>query len=229
MANAIITHIEKPIANMLGDMLLSVGEMEYRWVQSESVSALIEWVRSTDTGVLFAGTDLVRQGDVRALAEVSASPSFRMVLVADGREEDLIREGLVQGITDVLRTPFDRRAVRKIVDSSKTPDMIHAIKMYIDEHYHQPLTLKAIAERFYINHVCLGQLFKDTYGILYKEYLAAVRVYHASDLLSRTDFRIDEIAERTGFGSTGYFAERFDQFTGMTPARYRKEFRGKTG
>ncbi|ADI00320.1 helix-turn-helix domain-containing protein [Salisediminibacterium selenitireducens] len=229
MSQVIIAHIEQPDARKLGDFLSDAGVNGYRFLQSGSGKEIIDTLKSAEVHVLITGTNLVKEGQVRTVLEASACPSFRIVLVADQKREDLIREGLAEGASAVIRTPIDVRDVRKALDPLKTPGTIHQIKTYIDEHYDQPLTLKAIAGRFYLNHVYLGQLFKDTFGVLYKDYLVTVRVQHARRLLSQTDCRIEEIAERTGFGSPEYFTERFDKVTGMTPARYRKQFRERTG
>lgn len=99
---------------------------------------------------------------------------------------------------------------------------IYKVKRYINKHYNESLTLKKIANKFYMNPVYLGQLFKKTYGVYFKDYLLAVRVEKAKQILRQTDLRIYEIAEEVGFGSPDYFVTQFEKMEGSTPSKYRQ-------
>lgn len=99
---------------------------------------------------------------------------------------------------------------------------IHKIKRYIEKHYNENLTLKKIANQFYMNPVYLGQLFKKTYGVYFKDYLLEIRVEKAKKLLKQPDVRIYEVAEQVGFGSPDYFVTQFEKSAGLTPSKYRQ-------
>jgi len=99
---------------------------------------------------------------------------------------------------------------------------IYKVKRYIDKHYNENLTLKKIASKFYMNPVYLGQLFKKTYGVYFKDYLLEVRIEKAKQILRQTDMRIYEVAEKVGFGSPDYFVTQFEKMEGSTPSKYRQ-------
>lgn len=98
---------------------------------------------------------------------------------------------------------------------------IQKIKQYIDTHFHENISLKSIAARFYMNPVYLGQLFKKTYGMYFNEYLLKLRVQEAKKMLRQTDMRIYEIAEKVGFSNADYFVTQFEKAEGVTPSEYR--------
>lgn len=100
---------------------------------------------------------------------------------------------------------------------------IHKVKKYIEENYHKNISLKHIAQRFYMNPVYLGQLFRKTYGVYFKKFLLQLRIQQAKKLLRTTDLRIYEIAEQVGFGSVDYFVTQFEKMEGFTPTEYRKQ------
>ncbi len=100
---------------------------------------------------------------------------------------------------------------------------IHRIKKYVDSHYREELTLKSIANKFFMNPVYMGQLFKKTYGIYFKDYLLQVRMCEAKKNLRQTDMRIYEVAENVGFSNSDYFVTQFEKATGVTPTQYRKK------
>lgn len=99
---------------------------------------------------------------------------------------------------------------------------IYKVKRYINRHYNENLTLKKIAGEFFMNPVYLGQLFKKTYGIYFKDYLLEVRIEKAKQILRQTDMRIYEVAEQVGFGSPDYFVTQFEKMEGSTPSKYRQ-------
>ena len=72
-----------------------------------------------------------------------------------------------------------------------------------------------------MNPVYLGHLFKRETGVFFNEYLARVRIVHASQLLRDPKLRIYDIATRVGFSSASYFVKSFKALTGMSPAKFR--------
>jgi two-component system, response regulator YesN len=97
----------------------------------------------------------------------------------------------------------------------------HKIKQYIDLHYHENISLKTIASKFFMNPVYLGQLFKKSYGIYFKDYLLQVRINEAKKQLRQSEKRIYEIAESIGFNNTDYFVTIFGKLENITPSEYR--------
>ncbi|GAE33564.1 response regulator transcription factor [Halalkalibacter akibai] len=100
---------------------------------------------------------------------------------------------------------------------------IYKLKAYVEKNYHENISLKSIASKFYMNPVYLGQLFKKTFGVYFKEYLLTLRIDEAKNLLRKTDLRVYEIAEKVGFGSTDYFVTQFEKVSKMTPTEYRNQ------
>lgn len=100
---------------------------------------------------------------------------------------------------------------------------VHKIKQYIDLHYHENISLKTIASKFFMNPVYLGQLFKKTYGIYFKDYLLQVRINEAKKQLRQSEKRIYEIAESVGFNNTDYFVTIFGKLEKITPSEYRNK------
>ena len=99
----------------------------------------------------------------------------------------------------------------------------HKIKQFVDSHYRENISLKSIAAKFFMNPVYLGQLFKKTYGIYFKDYLLQVRINEAKKLLRQSELKIYEIAERVGFNNTDYFVTMFGKFEKNTPSEYRNK------
>ena len=100
-------------------------------------------------------------------------------------------------------------------------------KKYIDEHISEKLSLKIIAENVYMSTFHLSRTFKKCYGVNISEYILSERVNRAKQYLATSDFAISEIMRMSGFDdNNSYFYQIFKKHTGITPAEYRKMFRG---
>jgi len=57
-----------------------------------------------------------------------------------------------------------------------------------------------------------------------KKYINSIRVTHAKELLSGTNYPVISIAEMCGFSDNYYFCKFFKTYTGLSPLKYRAEF-----
>lgn len=109
--------------------------------------------------------------------------------------------------------------------SSKNQDRILTMLAFIQENYEQKLTLQDIADAGAVStRECL-RCFRTAIRQSPVEYLTEYRVQAAIKLLETTDLPVTEIAMRTGWGSSSYFAKMFHRLRGKTPNAHRKEYR----
>lgn len=107
------------------------------------------------------------------------------------------------------------------VRSQEAKNVLDRVDDYVQAHYQEKLSLKSLGERFYVNNVYLGQLYKKRHGMVFRDYLNQLRLERAQELLAGTDMRIYAIAEEVGFGKVEYFINKFVQQNCMTPNQYR--------
>ena len=69
------------------------------------------------------------------------------------------------------------------------------------------------------------RLFKSSVGQSPHEYLSALRLNRARQLLSDTDLPVSRIAQDCGFSSESYFHAMFKQQSGLSPGDYRRTSR----
>ncbi len=110
--------------------------------------------------------------------------------------------------------------------SKKSPKQYHravALAMHCaDVNYYHPLALKSIAASCFVNEKYLGRIFKEQTGRTFHEYLNAVRLERAAQLLTVGDDSIIQVALSCGFNSPSYFNREFVKKYGVTPKKYRK-------
>ena len=93
---------------------------------------------------------------------------------------------------------------------------------FVNNNYTENLTLKSLAQKFYINPIYLGRVFKKQTGTLFNEYLTTLRIEKSKELLKTTNKKVYEIAGEIGFNDPNYFIAKFLKTEGMTPSQYRK-------
>jgi AraC-like DNA-binding protein len=104
-------------------------------------------------------------------------------------------------------------------------DRFNDIVKYIEDHFAEPLTVLTVAEQFYITPSYLSHFFKKHSGKSVMAHLSEIRVIKAKLLLEQTDLPIGSIAGKVGFDDINYFSRKFKQFCGVTPGRYRNNFK----
>ncbi|WOO40211.1 PocR ligand-binding domain-containing protein [Rubellicoccus peritrichatus] len=109
-----------------------------------------------------------------------------------------------------------------VEENEADPVLVSNAKKYIQERYHEQLSLDdaARAVNASTRHFC--KLFKEATGITFTDYLSRVRVEKAKHLLQNPHLRVSEIAFETGFESISQFNRSFKRITGQSPTEFRK-------
>lgn len=99
--------------------------------------------------------------------------------------------------------------------------MVKVIKDYINENYHEPITLNMIAENIYLSPSYISDLFKKQTGENITDYCAKVRIEKAKILLKDLQIKSYEIGEMVGYKDPAYFSKVFKKVVGVSPNEYR--------
>jgi two-component system response regulator YesN len=100
---------------------------------------------------------------------------------------------------------------------------IFDIARYIENNYHQDLTLQDIANRFYLSREYISRKFKQEFKINLSDYLSKIRIDKSKMLLLNPHLRISQIADMVGYQDEKYFSKVFKKNEGISPNEYRKQ------
>ena len=92
-------------------------------------------------------------------------------------------------------------------------------KMFIDEHYADPIDLNNIADEAYFSKFHFIRMFKNIYRKTPHQYLTSVRIEKSMELLA-TDHSVADACYAVGFESIASFSSLFKRITGITPSAY---------
>ncbi|MCM2674651.1 AraC family transcriptional regulator [Alkalicoccobacillus plakortidis] len=92
---------------------------------------------------------------------------------------------------------------------------------FIEENYHQPISLEDIAESVHLSRYALLRLFKQHAQTTPIQHLNQLRIQHACRMLTYTNKPIKDIAVEIGYANANYFNKAFRKAMGMSVGTYR--------
>lgn len=92
---------------------------------------------------------------------------------------------------------------------------------YIDYHVSETMSLKTLAEHFYVSTYHLAHKFKEETGYTVNQYIVKRKLGKAQESLVFTNDPIKKIAAECGYPNLQYFYSVFKKQTGSTPAELR--------
>ena len=98
----------------------------------------------------------------------------------------------------------------------------HLARRLLDRGYASPLTIEQLSHEVALSPYYLIRLFRRTYKQTPHQYLIALRIAKAKELLRNTDLPITEICADVGFESLGSFSALFHKSVGISPSAYRR-------
>lgn len=116
------------------------------------------------------------------------------------------------------------KVIQCVQEEKKDKDIrpVREVKAYLEENYHQEISLNDLADMVSLNASYLSALFKKETGMTYTEYVMFCRLEKAKELLADTGKSIAEIADAVGYHDTRHFSKLFTRNIGLKPSEYRK-------
>ena len=97
-------------------------------------------------------------------------------------------------------------------------ELVHLILVHERGH-----SLKEVAELLGMTPSAFSRFFRRATGRTFVDYLGALRIAHACELLVETDLPVLQISLAAGFNNLSNFNRRFRRLKGMTPGEYRRQ------
>lgn len=103
----------------------------------------------------------------------------------------------------------------------ETNHMIEYVNQYIREHINEDISVNRIAELVYLNPSYFSRLYKQNTGVTVTNFIAEVKLECAKQMLTDSNMKINQIAEKLGFDSVSYFIRFFKKYMKYSPQDYR--------
>lgn len=156
--------------------------------------------------------------------------SFAVILIyiiknASGRD---FRADEIKMATDAKElTEYLKRFLDEVMqdqNGAEQTDLSEKIMQYIEKNYTNPdLCVNSIGEEFAMSAQYASRLFKEKKGFRIVDLIHKLRISYAKKLLRQDEnIKVEELAQRVGYGTTRAFMMRFKEREGITPTQYRR-------
>lgn len=108
------------------------------------------------------------------------------------------------------------------VAKSHVRPVVLAAARHVIGHYREKLRRRDIARAVGVSTDQLGQAFENSLGVGVKEFVIRFRISAACHLMAG-DFKLERIAELTGFDDASHLSRVFVQQRGLRPGAYRRQ------
>jgi transcriptional regulator GlxA family with amidase domain len=122
---------------------------------------------------------------------------------------------------DEGQLPF--AAMTRRIDGSDA--VIADCQSWIAENYHATSPVQRMAERSGLNPRTFARRFRAATGYQPIDYVQALRIEEAKQMLETGDIGLDDVAGVVGYDDPASFRRLFKRRAGLTPAAYRRKFR----
>jgi len=129
----------------------------------------------------------------------------------------ILNELAVSDRRTLVSNQYDSQLVVRTSKSRR----ITTVCNYIEHNYAKSINLPDVASLVNMSETAFSHFFKKRTNTSYKDYLTAVRISHACQLLTKTTNSIAEICFACGFNNISNFIRIFKKKKGQTPSDYR--------
>ena len=102
--------------------------------------------------------------------------------------------------------------------------VVQACQAWVADHYHDDYPVAGMITRSGLSARTFARRFRVATGYSPMDYVQALRVEEAKQLLERSQRPVDEIGAEIGYEDPASFRRLFKRLTGLTPAAYRRRF-----
>jgi AraC-like DNA-binding protein/quercetin dioxygenase-like cupin family protein len=107
----------------------------------------------------------------------------------------------------------------------RSEPLLAAVFEFIEEHYHEPISLATIAAEVGLTPGHLTTVIRRKTGRSGQRWITERRMAEARKLLRETDLTVEAVAARTGYRQPSFFIKHFRRDHTLTPAAWRQRTR----
>ena len=165
-------------------------------------------------------------------------PDLGIIILTGYSSESVAIEALKGHADDYIQKPLDidraKEIIERLLETKKEEadidiigikGKIERVKRFAQRNYHKKVCLKDAAQAVYLSPKYLSRIFKQSTGKSFSEYKLKIKIEKARELLSKTGYNVNQIAEKLGYKNVESFIRLFKKLAEYTPTEYRKKFR----
>jgi transcriptional regulator GlxA family with amidase domain len=208
-------------------VLAAAGLLDHRpatthWREADRLQRMFTTTR-IDPDVLF-----VDDGDILTSAGVAAGIDLCLHIVRRDHGSDIANEVARSCVVPPWRDGGQAQYIRRPVPEPSATGTAPT-RAWVMERLAEPVTLADMAAHAKVSVRTFTRRFREEVGSSPGQWLVRQRVDLARHLLETTDWPVDVVAHRSGFGTGVSLRQHLHAAIGVTPQAYRRTFRPASG
>ncbi len=110
-------------------------------------------------------------------------------------------------------------------ENSSVSRQIRSALIYVDKNYALQLQVRDLADACHMSETHFRRLFGQSMNMSPVEYINMIRVQKACELLNKTNYSMETVAEKTGFQTVSTLNRNFNRIVGNSPYQWKLHFR----
>ncbi len=176
-----------------------------------------------DEAVLF-----VDDGDILTSAGSAAALDLALHVIRKDHGADVASAVARRLVFPGHRPGGQRQFIDRPIPKEAESDLATALD-WAERHATEAITVSDVAACASLSVATLHRRFRAELGCTPLQWLSAIRLEHARRLLEHTDYSVDQVADRSGLGTTANLRKHLAAQTGLTPTAYRRTFESRPG
>lgn len=199
--------------------------------EAENGEQALEYYKSLMPDVIITDVKMPVMNGLRFIEEVRKIDRVTQFIIISGYAEfDYAQQAINSGVNSYVLKPVKTSELEKALKKcilqleGKYAEMLpesERIIQYIEKHFSSPLTLDVLAEKFNFSPKYISSMIKNKLGYSFTDYLTALRMKKAVELMTKTNLSVKSIASSVGYEDQHYFNRIFKKKTGKNPSEFR--------
>lgn len=189
-----------------------------------SADSYFEWMKETNGQNLMAIRLKILEFALWAerLAYLNGGQTYKFLSrneylpqIMDMNDTDSMKNWFLGKINDACKNILNKR-------EEKSSNVIGQAKEYIRQNFAKDISLDEVSRKVNISPYYFSKIFKEETGENFIEYLTAIRIEKAKELLNNTEYSMKEICTMCGYSDPNYFSRSFKKNVGLSPTEYKE-------
>ena len=146
------------------------------------------------------------------------SQIFKSINSAGGKYENIAISGYINVMMSLILPKLNLKT-----DSAENTSAFYSVIDFCSRNFKDDITLDYVAESLHLSKYYISRLINQKLHQNFSEYISALRISEACQLLKESNMKIADISEDVGFGTIRSFNRSFKQIMNASPAEYRSK------
>lgn len=125
-------------------------------------------------------------------------------------------------LTELNRLYLKQYHISTSLKHQRGSQMVSDICRYIEEHLEEEISVDELAHRFAVSKTFLYNLTKEYLHASLSDYISLARINRAKAYLVNSDYSVEIISQKVGYGNISSFSRFFKSQVGLSPLKYRQ-------